>query len=392
MPSRVALAPTGFEIAGMRRFLTTLIGAAVIPGMGLGCAKPQRGGGTAPETAAQPVLQPVLQQVSWDIRPSGTTASLRGLHAVNERVVWASGQRGTVLRSIDGGDTWHLVSIPGADSFDIRAIHGRDSLVAHAVATAGRIWKTTDGGRSWALRYQAPDTSVFLDAIGFSDANRGMVLGDPIGGRFLILSTEDDGETWHPAPPEGRPSALRGEAAFAASGTALVMDGRGGAWIATGGSAARVLHRPFGEDPWSAFETPLLKGLPSAGVFSLAVARDHMVAVGGDYQAPNAARGNAALSTDGGRTWRQPLVPPRGYRSGVSGAFTLFVAVGPSGSEVSIDGGERWMPIDTTGFNAVQLLTSKDHVFAVGAAGRIARITHLVPRIADSFGGIRYEK
>ena len=48
---------------------------------------------------------------------------------------------------------------------DLRAVHARSAEVAHVAATAGRIWRTTDGGKSWSLRYQAADTTMFLDAI-----------------------------------------------------------------------------------------------------------------------------------------------------------------------------------------------------------------------------------
>ena len=138
-----------------------------------------------PRTAASP------QGTVWEILPSGTSASLRGLSVVDDSIAWASGTRGTVIRTLDGGNTWIADSIPGAGSMDLRAVSARSVLVAHAAATAGRIWRTTDGGRSWSLRYQAADTGVFLDALVFTDDSNGVALGDPIGGRFLVLVTRD---------------------------------------------------------------------------------------------------------------------------------------------------------------------------------------------------------
>jgi photosystem II stability/assembly factor-like uncharacterized protein len=136
----------------------------------------------------------------WEQLSTGTIASLRGLHAVSERVVWASGTGGTVIHTTDGGTTWRVDTIPDASAFDVRAVHARSDMVAHAAATAGRIWRTLDGGRSWSLRYQATDTTVFLDAIAFWDDRHGLALGDPIGGRFFVLLRDEGGVRWGVAP------------------------------------------------------------------------------------------------------------------------------------------------------------------------------------------------
>ena len=43
--------------------------------------------------------------LSWKLTPTGTDAQLRGLSVVSRHVAWASGARGTVLRTVDGGRT-----------------------------------------------------------------------------------------------------------------------------------------------------------------------------------------------------------------------------------------------------------------------------------------------
>ena len=54
-----------------------------------------------------------------------------------------------------------------------------------------------------------------------------------------IFASTDAGESWHEAPAESRPSAMDGEGAFAASGSSLAV-GKDGAWLGSGGPAARL--------------------------------------------------------------------------------------------------------------------------------------------------------
>lgn len=316
-------------------------------------------------------------QSAWEMLPTGSAASLRGLSVVDDRVIWASGTRGTILRTADGGATWATDSVPGAARFDLRGIHGRSGRVAHVAATAGRIWRTTDGGRTWSLRYQSPDTSMFLDAIVFTDDRIGFALGDPIGGLFVLLVTTDGGDTWREADPRSRPAAARGEAAFAASGTSLVFLGSRHAWIGTGGEHSRVLGSTDAATTWSGAPSAIPPRAGSGGVFSLAFADTlNGIAVGGDYERPDSSAGTASFTADGGRTWIPAIRPPRGYRSGVAvhvaGGRLLAIAVGPNGTDISHDGGKTWSPLDGTGFNAVQFAPS-GAAFAVGARGRVGR-------------------
>ena len=197
-----------------------------------------------------------------------------------------------VIRTTDGGGDVSQ-SCPGrqpARSARNRCVRYRHAVVA---ATAGRIWRTENGGTSWSLVYQAADTAVFLDAIGFWPAApgdrayaraRGIVLADPIDGRFLLLASEDGGRTWREAPKDSRPIALPGEAAFAASGTSLVMHDSTRAWIGSGGSTARVFRTTDRGQSWRVASTPLSGPTGSAGLFSLSFA-DALrgIAIGGDF-------------------------------------------------------------------------------------------------------------
>src|SRR5207244_12563254 len=121
---------------------------------------------------------------------------------------------------------------------------------------------------------------------------RGIALSDPVDGRFLVLLTTDSGAYWTSSPASGMPPALPGEAAFAASNSALVTGPGGAAWFATGGGpVARVFRTTDFGQGWTFVDTPIPTGRGSAGIFALAF-RDALngVAVGGDYQAADSVR------------------------------------------------------------------------------------------------------
>src|ERR1043166_7905265 len=87
---------------------------------------------------------------AWTPQTSNSTASLRGVHAVTATIVWASGTKGTVLRTIDGATTWESRAIAGAADLDFRAVWAFDEKIAFAMSAGtgekSRIYKTTDGG------------------------------------------------------------------------------------------------------------------------------------------------------------------------------------------------------------------------------------------------------
>src|SRR5688572_10567538 len=95
---------------------------------------------------AATLVTPLLAQTS------SPAPSFRGLGIASDGTIWASGTRGTVLRSTDGGKTWETRSIPDATSFDLRDIEAVNATTAYAMVAGtdtGRTYKTTDGGTSW---------------------------------------------------------------------------------------------------------------------------------------------------------------------------------------------------------------------------------------------------
>ncbi len=320
--------------------------------------------------------------IGWKAQDSKTTSEFRGLSVAGSNIVWASGTRGVFSRTTDGGANWHTAAVEGAESLDFRDVQAVDQNTAYllSIGPQSRIYKTTDGGSNWALQYSNDKEGVFFDAFAFWDAQHGVAFSDPVSSSFLIITTSDGGKTWNEVPRKNIPPPLEGEAAFAASGTCIAVQGNANAWIGTGGGrVSRVLRSTDRGRTWAAAETPISAGSQSSGIFSIAF-RDakNGVAVGGDYKTPDGAGDNIARTTDGGRTWT--LIKgarPAGYKSCVAyvpgTGKPALVAVGLSGSGYSIDDGKTWVNIDATGYNSVSF-AAPSAGWAAGAGGRIAAL------------------
>ena len=322
----------------------------------------------------------LLAAPNWTVQTSGVTARLRGVSAVSERVAWVSGSGSTVLRTMDGGQSWQKLSAT-TDVLDFRDIDAIDAQTAYVLGAgngpASRIYKTTDAGKTWAMQLKNEDPKAFLDAMSFWDVDHGIVFGDSVDGQFYILTTNDGGRIWSRVPADKLPPALENEGAFAASGTNIALFGKSDAWIGTGASArSRVLRTIDGGRSWQISDTPLASG-QSAGIFSIAF-RDakHGVIAGGDYRKEGEAVDNLAVTSDGGVTWT--LVNGlSGFRSVVAyvpGTKTL-IALGPSGGDYSTDDGQTWTTLTGPGFDTFSFVPHKSRGWGSGANGSIGRLT-----------------
>ncbi|MEO6820759.1 MAG: oxidoreductase, partial [Ginsengibacter sp.] len=115
-----------------------------------------------------------------EIVSNATNNSYRGLSVVNDKVIWISGNNGTVERSIDGGKTFEIIKVKGFEQNDFRDIEAFDAntAVIMAVAEPAYILRTENGGKEWKTVYQNTTKGMFLDAMDFRGKN-GVVVGDP---------------------------------------------------------------------------------------------------------------------------------------------------------------------------------------------------------------------
>jgi photosystem II stability/assembly factor-like uncharacterized protein len=74
-----------------------------------------------------------------------------------------------------------------------------------------------------------------MDGIDFWNDTEGIIYGDAIDKRMLLLATHDGGKIWKELPEAQRPILSEGEGSFAASGTGIRYYDQSRLLISTGG-------------------------------------------------------------------------------------------------------------------------------------------------------------
>jgi len=325
---------------------------------------------------------PTPSRPTLSAQHSGTAARLQAVSAVDSSVAWASGVDGTWTRTLDGGRSWEVGSVAGADSLQFRDVYAVSADTAYLLSAGtgdqSRIYRTTDGGANWTLEFVNPIADAFFDCFAFWEPTAGIAFSDAVDGRFVAVRTED-GDQWTPLPAGALPAAQTGEGGFAASGTCVVTLGDSTVWIATGNApVARVLRSEDRGRTWSAAAVPVVAGA-AAGLTSVAF-RDplHGVAVGGEIGGDGTGGRRVARTEDGGRSWEaggEPAFPGAVYGAAYppASASNALVAVGPGGAALSRDDGRTWSALDSLDYWSLGFANEVTG-WLVGPDGRITRV------------------
>lgn len=314
-----------------------------------------------------------------------TKASFRGLHVADDNSVWVAGSKGWVGRSTNEGKDWTMRQVAGLDKCDFRSVYAMDSDNA-VIANAGSpayVLRTRDGGQSWKVVYQNQDSAAFIDGMDFWNRRKGLLYGDAIGGRMLLLYTNDGGWTWQERKDKHRPVMQAGEASFAASGTGISCMDNGRVVVATGGQTARLLQSRNRGKRWRTIATPMTHGSASKGIYTFMPTQyvGHWLIAGGDYRNDTDRTDNCYYTHNKGKTWQAPVATTRGYRECLTqlqdyptkgvGPTSTF-AVGPTGIDISHDEGKTWQALsDDKDLHVAR--PSRDHrcLFVAGGKGKV---------------------
>lgn len=228
------------------------------------------------------------------------------------------------------------------------------------------------------LVYQENHPKAFYDSMDFWNEKEGIAIGDPTEDCMSVIITRDGGETWTKLSCDDLPKAKEGEAAFAASDTNIAIVGDH-TWVATGGKASRVLYSPDKGHTWQVYDTPIVQGKETTGMYSIDFYDENNgFAIGGDYTKPNDTLANKIRTNDGGKTW-QVVANGKGpgYRSCVQYIPNSYgkelVAVGFKGIDYSNDAGDSWRHLSDEGFYTIRFLN--DSVAYAAGKGRISKLT-----------------
>jgi photosystem II stability/assembly factor-like uncharacterized protein len=224
----------------------------------------------------------ITQRVSdgWTMQSVGTSPGLISVSIVDDSIVWTSGWNGAVFRTTNGGSSWTQGASLPTHGTSIFGLNANTAFVCANFADDGRVYRTTDGGVSWTLVLQYTGSSASVLNVHMVDPNRGVAIGNPVGGLWRVFKTTNGGSTWDtlsriPQPGVGYRDAV-----------AWVGDQRG--WFGTDGSL--VYYTTNGGSTWTASD------LGSLDVFSLVFPNEQLGLASTAFR-------YAFKTTDGGVSW-----------------------------------------------------------------------------------------
>jgi len=314
-----------------------------------------------------------------EINPVSETfyqSSMRGLFLVNDTTIFSSGTKGIIglssdifgLKKITKNDDWK--------SLDFRDIHAfsEKEVVIMSAGDGCEIYKSNDGQKSWNLVYENHNKGIFFDGMDFWDNKNGLAFSDPIDNQLFIIETNDGGNSWHNLKSYKLPKTLKGEAGFAASGTGIDCVGDSTVYIGTGGAeVSRIFISNDRGKNWRVVDTPMRSG-EASGIYSLTfIDKLNGILVGGNYIDSANTKGNCAITSDGGLTWKLPKTPPIGYMSCVThNDYGMALCTGRKGTDISYDQGINWEHISDESYYSCVL--SNTSGWLTGREGKMAKL------------------
>lgn len=305
-------------------------------------------------------LPAVAQTGTWARQPAGTMAWLHAVFFIDQNKGWAVGSRGTVLHTLDGGNTWKARATPTGDVVrDIFFIDENNGWLVCEVNVyqlktkdepRAYLMKTTDGGEKWKrIEIKGFDVDAILVRAVFARNGRGWTFGEA----GSIYTTHDSGNTW---------TRLRSPTRHLLLGGMFVDDDRG--WLV--GAGATIIQTSDGGETWHEATLPQVEKSVRFTATSFVDNRNGWAVGSG---------GSVFRSVNGGRTWQQ-----QESTVDVDLFDVKFVdvregwAVGAEGTIIhTIDGGEHWATERSGTQHPLErvFFTNRNRGWAVGFGGTV---------------------
>ena len=320
-----------------------------------------------------------ISKIEIEMLLEDSLLSIRAIEILNDKSLAFAANNGVFGLYNPKTKLWQR-SVQKQDSLNLhfRAVsHTSSDFFMLSIDNPALLYKTGSYGKM-ELVYRKGGTDVFYDSMDFWNDQEGIAIGDPTGNCMSIIITRDGGESWDKLSCDDLPKAKEGEAAFAASDTNIAIIGNH-TWVATGGKVSRVLYSPDKSKTWEMYDTPIMQGIETTGMYSIDF-YDALngFAIGGDYTNPDDNVANKIRTEDGGKTWK--LVAQNenpSYRSCVqyipNRKGKELVTIGFEGIDYSNDSGISWKHLSDEGFYTIRFLN--DSVAYAAGAGRISKLT-----------------
>ncbi|MBE2219765.1 MAG: hypothetical protein IAE90_16255, partial [Ignavibacteria bacterium] len=149
------------------------------------------------------VTSAVLCQGSWVEQVSGVSVSLNSAVTSNwVNNAWVCGDNGTVLKTTNLGTNWVNVSgngIPSNINLNVIAfsyLNNAGAFVSGVKNDTAIVYRTSNNGTNWNVVFRQYNTRI----LGMKINNQvGFLVANPIGGRWSVWKTTNEGVTWDSA-------------------------------------------------------------------------------------------------------------------------------------------------------------------------------------------------
>ncbi|WP_330745822.1 WD40/YVTN/BNR-like repeat-containing protein [Chryseobacterium sp. CP-77] len=243
----------------------------------------------------------------------------------------------------------------------------KTSFYAINIESPARFFKIDKKDLKSEVIFKDTAKTAFYDALHFVNDKLAYTFSDADKDHLLKLAVYKDGK-WNMF--KNNVTLNDGEAAFAASNT-NISSSKKYLWIATGGKASRILRMNLKDDKIEVFNTPIIQGESSQGMYSIDFYEDRFgIAAGGDYTKQDANINNIATTIDAGQTWQ---IQASGQNAGYTTCVKIkpgskgkeIIAVGDKHISYSSDFGKTWTTIsDEKGFFVCQWIDANKVVLA----------------------------
>ncbi len=289
------------------------------------------------------------------------SSSIRAIEIINDSAVLFAGSRGDI-GIITGSEIKMMASKIMTDTIvpHFRALaYTKESVYALSIENPALLYRYKNN--KLEIVYKEENEKVFYDAMQFFDESNGIAMGDPTENCLSILITRDGGNSWGKINCDDLPKIEEGEAAFAASNTNIAIVGEN-AWIVTGGYKARVFHTPDMGLTWKVYNTPIVQGKSTTGIYTVAFYDENNgIICGGDYLDKFGNAANKAITKNGGKTWEvvaentaPHYVSCVQYVPETKGQEVF--AVSTNGIFYSNNAGINWSKVSDEGFYSIRIV------------------------------------